>query len=124
LRQTPISRSYFYISFRFPSKGAQPLGPASRIPTGRSDPFPEHQCGRLPKSPVKEPTTVCNEAPAERDAGFMGFPLYYIHDLPLNPYERDAPFPEAFFVCLSVSRVNGPPSRFPNAVLLTGMYVF
>jgi hypothetical protein len=56
----------------------------------------------------------------ERYSSFMGFPLHNIHDpqrkglLPPSLHERDAPFPETYFICLSKSPVNDPPSRFPN----------
>ena len=73
-----------YISFRFPSKGALPVGSARRIPVGSAIRF---QTTILVVFQSR-PSTFRIEAPIERDACYMGFALLNIHDP-----QRQGPLP-------------------------------
>ena len=96
-----ISRVFFYVSFRVPSKGALLPGSPGRATIARGALFPGPSFTYLSKALVKEPPFI--------------FPQQ-------GPYGESCPFPEPSFtylsgslmskVLLSKSLVKEPPSRF------------
>jgi len=58
-REMPVSRAFFYITFRFPSKEALPPGSPHRAPTERDASFLDPSFIHLLKSLVNEPTPGC-----------------------------------------------------------------
>ena len=96
-----ISRAFFYMSFRVPSKGALLPGSPGRAPIARDGLFPGPSFTYLSNALVKKPPSI--------------FPQ---QDL----YGESCPFPEPSFtylseslmskVLLSKSLVKEPPSRF------------
>jgi hypothetical protein len=76
-RETPITRAFFYVSFRVPSKGAPPPGSHLRAPIQRDAPFPEPSFTCLSKTLGKEPPSWFPDgAPMERDAHSQGLHLH------------------------------------------------
>jgi hypothetical protein len=73
----PVSRAFFYITFRFPSKGTLPPGSLHRAPTQGDAPFLEPSFIHLSKPLLNEPSSrFPSGAPMERDACLQSLPVH------------------------------------------------
>jgi hypothetical protein len=125
-REMPITRAFFYISFRVPSKGALPPGSSLRAPIERDAVFPEPSVTCLSKYPVKDsPLQVLPAGPLWREIPvtiaffYISFRVTCKGALPPGstlraPIERDAPFPKPSFTHLSKTPGKEPPLLVPR----------
>jgi hypothetical protein len=106
-RETPVTRVFFYISFKVPSKGA-PL----QVPLRQTLPFPEPSFTSLSKSPVKESLlqfppmgSQWRETPVTRAFTYISFTVPSKGPSLLvprrGPHGERCPFPRPSFTYLS-----------------------
>ena len=101
--EMPITRTFLYITFRVPSKGAPPPSRfPSRAPIERDAPFPESSNNLWWKEPliiylslkvlVNEPPSMFpNRVPTERDASSPEPMVYLFIHICQSPYLRSPP---------------------------------
>jgi hypothetical protein len=121
-RRTPVSRAFLFIPFRVPSKGALPPGSPRRTHIERRS-FSRALFYCLSNSPVKRAFPLGSPVgPLWTEMSvFRAFINIYFRvpsKRALSPgsplrtaIEREAPFPEPSFFCLSETAVNNPLSR-------------
>jgi len=80
--EMPVSRAFFYISFRVPSKGPPPIQVPLTELQQRDAPFLEPFSIHLSKSQVNEPPSrFPSGAPMERDARLQSLAVHNLQGL-------------------------------------------
>jgi hypothetical protein len=64
----PVTRAFFYITFRFPNKGAPSPSSPHRAPMEKDALFTEPPFDCLSEFPVNELPIILNRAPVEKGA--------------------------------------------------------